>query len=718
MEKTNPGGDTQAAVQVSAEQLQRHAQLAAQLDDHSYRYYVLDAPTVSDAEFDQLMGQLRGLEQRYPQLATPDSPTQKVGGYASSVFTPVQHAAPMMSLDNAFTDEELAAWATRVARDTQEKLAYLCEPKVDGLAVALLYENSRLVRAATRGDGRVGEDVTDNVRTIASVPVHLHATKRNPVPQRIEVRGEVYIPVEAFAQLNAGLVEAGTAPFANPRNSAAGSLRQKDPKLSARRPLHLVVHGFGAYEPAPDAPAVGTQSEMYERMRAWGLPVSTRYEVKHSLEQVREYIVFYGEHRHEVEHEIDGVVVKIDDLALQARLGATSRAPRWAMAFKYPPQEATTKLLDIRVNTGRTGRVTPFAFLEPVKVAGSTVGLATLHNRNEVKRKGVLIGDTVVVRKAGDVIPEVLGPVVELRDGTQREFVMPTHCPECGTLLHEAKAGDVDLRCPNARSCPAQLRERLFHVAGRGALDVEALGYKTAVALLEAGLVADEGDLFTLTPEKLASATFFTRKGSTELTANAHKLLENLDAARTRPLWRYLVALSIRHVGPTAAQALAAQFGSVAAIEAASTEDLAAVGGVGQTTAESVRDWFGVDWHQAVVQKWLAAGVRLEQEPAADCGLKPLAGLTFVITGTLPGHSRDGAAEALTSRGGKLTNSVSKNTDFIVVGDNPGASKYDKAVKLGIPHLDAEAFDTLLREGPDVPSPGGAKFTRGKELDQ
>ncbi len=681
---------------------QQHAQLSTVLEEHTYRYYVLDAPTVSDAQFDQLMGQLRALEAQYPSLVSPDSPTQRVGGHASAVFTPVEHIEPMMSLDNAFSDEELTAWASRATRELpQPQVSYLCELKVDGLAVALLYENGRLVRAATRGDGRVGEDVTDNVRSIRGVPARLVGEH---VPERIQVRGEVYFPVQEFAQLNAALVQAGKAAFANPRNAAAGSLRQKDPKVSARRPLRLVVHGFGAYTPSPGAAEVASQSQMYALMADWGLPTSTRFEVKHSLDQVRAYIAHYQQHRHDIEHEIDGVVVKIDQLAWQRQLGATSRAPRWAMAYKYPPEEAVTKLLDIRVNTGRTGRVTPFAFLEPVVVAGSTVSLATLHNRNEVVRKGVLIGDTVVVRKAGDVIPEVLGPVVELRDGSQRAFVMPSTCPECGTALHEAKAGDVDLRCPNARSCPAQLRERLFHLAGRGALDIEALGYKTAVALLEAGLVTDEGDVFALTPQTLARSSFFTRKGTTQLTANAVKLLENLDSARHRPLWRYLVALSIRHVGPTAAQALAAQFPSVQAIQDASTDELAAVEGVGPTIADSIQQWFAVPWHCEVVAKWSATGVELAQAPAdpATSGPQPLAGLTVVITGTLPGYSREGAAEAVTSRGGKVTGSVSSHTDYVVVGDNPGATKYDKAVKLGIPQLDAQGFAALLNGGPEA----------------
>ncbi len=554
---------------------ERHRELSELVEDHRWRYYVLDRPTASDAEFDKLMGELEQLESDFPGLRTPNSPTQKVGGAVSTEFTAVEHRERMMSLDNAFAPEELHAWAQRLYREGGEGAEFLCELKVDGLAVNLTYEQGRLVRAATRGDGRVGEDVTPNVRTIEGVPERLAPTDAPAVPEMVEVRGEVFFPVAAFERLNEQLVESGKPPFSNPRNAAAGSLRQKSPKITASRPLRMVCHGLGArkgYEP-------DRQSESYAALAGWGLPVSDRARVVPDLEGVQEFIDFYAEHRHDVLHEIDGVVVKVDQVSLQRRLGSTSRAPRWAIAYKYPPEEVNTTLLDIRVNVGRTGRVTPFGVMEPVRVAGSTVEMATLHNASEVKRKGVLIGDTVVLRKAGDVIPEIIGPVVDLRDGTEREFVMPTECPSCGTPLAREKEADADIRCPNTRSCPAQLRERLFHVAGRGAFDIEVLGYEAANALLDAGVVDDEGDVFGLDEAALLTVGLFTKKDGT-LSANGARLLANLDEAKTRPLWRVLVALSIRHVGPTAAQSLARAFGSLDRIQAASVEDLAAVDGV------------------------------------------------------------------------------------------------------------------------------------------
>ena len=667
---------------------ERHGDLSRELDEHAYRYYVLDAPTVSDAEYDDLMHELEAIEEKYPALRTPDSPTQRVAGTYSTLFTPVEHVERMLSLDNAFTPEELQAWNTRLERLIGQGTGYVCEPKIDGLAVDLVYERGRLVRGATRGDGRTGEDVTPNLRTLDEVPVRL---KGNP-PELLEVRGEVFIPEAEFEQLNAALVEAGRPPFANPRNSAAGSLRQKDPRITASRPLRLLLHGIGArrgFEPA-------TQSDAYQAFAEMGLPVSDRVRVVATLKEVEEYIDYYREHRHDVGYQIDGVVVKLDALALQRRAGATAKAPRWAIAFKYPPEEVVTKLLDIRVNVGRTGRVTPFAFLEPAKVAGSTVGLATLHNQDEVRRKGVLIGDWIVLRKAGDVIPEVVGPVVARRDGSEREFKMPTKCPECKTPLVRPP-GEVDVRCPNSRSCPAQLRERLFHIGGRGALDIDVLGYEAAVALLSCGLVRDEGDLFSLDEQSLATCPFFTRKDG-NLTANAGKFLQALERARHRPLWRVLVALSIRHVGPEAARPLARQFGSIDAIAAASDEELAGVEGVGPTIAKSISDWFAVDWHRDIVERWRKAGVDLAEEVVAEAPGQ-LTGLTFVITGTLTGFSRDQATEEVTSRGGKVTGSVSRATNFVVVGDSPG-SKYDKAVQLGIPVLEEDAFVAVLENGP------------------
>ncbi|WP_036340053.1 NAD-dependent DNA ligase LigA [Modestobacter caceresii] len=684
--------DRQDVTEVPDEARTRHRDLSEELDRYAFAYYVQDAPLVSDGQYDELMGELKALEAAHPALLTPESPSQKVNGGFGATFAPVTHPERMQSLDNAFSSDELSAWAARAERDGAAGAGYLCELKVDGLAIDLVYERGRLIGAATRGDGTTGEDVTANVRTLAVVPQQLTG---DDVPEFLEVRGEVYFPVAAFAEVNAGLVEAGKPPFANPRNAAAGSLRQKDARETAKRPLSMVVHGIGArrgFEPA-------RQSEAYEQLRAWGLPVSERYEVVDDLTGVWAYIERYREQRHAVEHEIDGVVVKVDQVSLQRRLGSTSRAPRWAIAFKYPPEEATTKLHDIRVNVGRTGRVTPFAYMEPVKVAGSTVQLATLHNASEVKRKGVLIGDTVVIRKAGDVIPEVLGPVAAARDGSEREFVFPTHCPECGTELRPEKEGDADIRCPNARSCPAQLRERVFHVAGRGAFDIEVLGYEAATALLESRLLADEGDVFTLDEDALCRTDFFTKKDGT-LSANGKRLLANLQTRKDVPLWRVLVALSIRHVGPTAAQALAREFRSVDRLMAASEEELAAAEGVGPTIATAVRDWFTVDWHRDVVEKWRAAGVRLA-DPESDSGPGPLTGITVVVTGSLRDHSRDQAIAAIQERGGKVTGSVSKKTGFVVVGADPG-SKYDKAVAVKAPVLDDDGFTVLLEQGPDA----------------
>jgi DNA ligase (NAD+) len=710
--------DTAAGVPAApVEARERAAELTQRIDEAQYRYYVLDQPTISDAEYDRMMRELEQLEASYPELRTPSSPTQRVGGTYSTMFTPVDHLERMLSLDNAFTDEELAAWAHRVEREVGDAASFLCELKVDGLAVALVYERGRLVRGATRGDGRTGEDVTPNLRTLRDVPATLAG---DDLPELLEVRGEVFFPVADFEQLNVSLVEAGKAPFANPRNAAAGSLRQKDPRVTATRRLRMTVHGVGAVRGwRPER-----QSEQYQTMRRWGLPTSDRFRVVSGLDEVREYIGHYEQHRHDVEHEIDGVVVKVDELALQRRLGSTSRAPRWAIAFKYPPEEVTTKLREIGVNVGRTGRVTPFAVMEPVRVSGSTVERATLHNEHEVARKGVLIGDTVVLRKAGDVIPEIVSPVVDLRDGTERPFVMPTHCPECGTKLVRERESDVDIRCPNARSCPAQLRERLFHLASRAALDIEALGYVAAIALTrpdepETPPLRDEGDLFHLTVDDLAPVKmrrrnertgetelvpFFFTKGTAKVPPKPKKvvevLFEQLEAAKHRPLWRVLVALSIQHVGPTAAQALAREFRSLRRIEEASVEELAAVDGVGPTIAESIRDWFAEPWHREVVRKWRLAGVSFE-DAGAESGPRPLEGVTVVITGSLESYGRDAAIDAVQTRGGKVTGSVSKKTDFVVVGDNPG-SKYDKAVQLGVPVLDDAGFEVLLTQGPDA----------------
>ncbi|HEX6231974.1 MAG TPA: NAD-dependent DNA ligase LigA [Jiangellaceae bacterium] len=697
------------AADVPAEAREKHAELVEQVEEHRYRYYVLDRPIIADAHFDALFQELESLEEQYPALRTPDSPTQKVASTYSTDFAAVEHLTRMESLDNAFTEDELVAWSHRVEREVGTGAEYLCELKVDGLAVNLVYERGRLVRGATRGDGRTGEDVTPNLKTIEGVP---HRLSGDDVPPTLEVRGEVYFPVEDFEALNAALVEAGKAPFANPRNTAAGSLRQKDPRVTASRRLRMVCHGIGKR----DGFELNRHSEAYDALRRWGLPVSDRVRVVKTLEEVQEYAAYYGEHRHSVEHEIDGVVVKVDQIDLQRQLGSTSRAPRWAIAFKYPPEEVNTKLLDIRVNVGRTGRVTPYGVMEPVKVSGSTVENATLHNAQEVRRKGVLIGDTVVLRKAGDVIPEIVGPVVDLRDGAEREFVMPTECPACGTPLAPAKESDVDIRCPNTRSCPAQLRERLFHLASRGAFDIEVMGWEAAAALLDAGVVHDEGDVFDLTEDKLIGIPMFTRaatkaevqagRAERVLSANGERLLANLETVKSQPLWRVLVALSIRHVGPTAARALAMEFGSLDAIEEAASGGeagearLAAVEGVGPTIAASLREWFEVDWHRDIVRKWRAAGVRMADERDESVP-RTLEGLTVVVTGSLSGFSRDEAKEAILARGGKAAGSVSKKTSFVVAGESAG-SKLDKAIELGVPVLDEDGFRALLESGPDA----------------
>jgi DNA ligase (NAD+) len=670
---------------VPAKAAKRHAALSQELEDLAYRYYISNQPTVSDAEYDAKMRELTALEDSHPSLRTPNSPTQKVMETLSTDFAEVRHVQRLLSLDNVFTDEDFAAWAVRATREVPVP-AWLCELKIDGLAVDLVYEAGRLVRAATRGDGTTGEDITYNLRTIDTVPDQLVAKKP---PALLEVRGEVFLPHAAFEGINAALVAEGKAPFANPRNSAAGSLRQKDPRVTATRPLALTLHGLGARE-GFDPPS---QSAAYAALQEMGLPVSSRYEVVDDLDAVQRYVAYWGEHRHDIEHDIDGVVVKVDSLALQGRLGATSKAPRWAIAWKYPPEEVTTILNDITVNVGRTGRVTPFAVLQPVQVGGVTVGTATLHNEDEVRRKGVMIGDTVVVRRAGDVIPEVVGPVVDLRPKDAKPFVMPTECPECGTPLARAE-GEVDWRCPNTVGCPAQRREAVFHIAGRGALDIDGLGYETAIALLDNDRITDIGDVFALTPQKFEGLPGFAQK-------KIQQIMTGLDQARTRPLWRLLVGLSIRHVGPTAAQALAREFRSLDAIMAASAEELAAVDGVGPTIAKAAADWFADDGHKDIVSRLKAGGVQVEDEGEA-AGPGPLRGVTVVVTGSLVEFSRDGAADAVQALGGKVTGSVSKATDFVVVGESPGAAKYDKAVKLGLPLLDEAGFRVLLERGPDA----------------
>ncbi|MCD9198571.1 NAD-dependent DNA ligase LigA [Aeromicrobium wangtongii] len=688
---------------------QRHKELAETLMEHRERYYVEDSPTISDAEYDQLMRELEGLEEQLPELRTPDSPTQTVGGYASSSFAAYEHRERLLSLDNAFSIEELEAWHGRLIREGVDDAEFLCELKVDGLAISLTYENGRLTRGVTRGDGRVGEDVTNNVRTIKVIPHELTPSDEYPIPAYVEVRGEVFFPTKEFEEFNTAWAESGKTPFSNPRNAAAGTLRMKDSSVTASRPLSMVCHGLGYREGFnPER-----QSEAYDALKAWGLPTSDRAKVVKDLAAVEEFIAYYGEHRHDVVHEIDGVVVKVDQVDRQRRLGATSRAPRWAIAWKYPPEEVNTRLLDIRVNVGRTGRVTPYGVMEPIRVAGSTVEMATLHNQHEVKRKGVRIGDMVVLRKAGDVIPEIVGPVVALRDGSEREFVFPTECPSCGTPLAPSREGDKDIRCPNTRSCPSQLRERLTHVGGRGAFDIEVFGWEGATALLDAGVLTDEGGLFALTAEQLMGVPLYTRaakkkeieagSGDRVLSANGIALLKNLQTAKTQPLWRVLVALSIRHVGPTAARALAAHFGTMEAIEEVLTVDdpvqtLSAVDGVGPTIAEAVVDWFSVDWHADIVRQWRDAGVVMADERDESIP-RTLEGLTIVVTGSLERFTRDSVKETIIAHGGKASGSVSKKTDYVVVGDNAG-TKADKARDLGRPILDEEGFERLLAEGP------------------
>jgi DNA ligase (NAD+) len=680
----------------------RHAELSDLIKEAQFRYYVLDDPSFSDADFDVMLRELEALEEQHPELRTPDSPSQNIGGMVSTDFAAVDHLQRMESLDNAFTRDELQAWYARLGiADLASPGGLLCELKVDGLAINLRYENGRLTRALTRGDGRTGEDVTPNVKTIASIPHRLTQSAEYPIPTSIEIRGEVFLPPAAFEELNRSMSEAGRPMFANPRNAAAGSLRQKDPRVTATRALGMVCHGIGArlgFEP-------NSQSAAYAAMRAWGLPTSNRVRVLPDLAAVQEFIDYYGTHRHNVsEHEIDGVVVKVDAIAEQRRLGSTSRAPRWAIAFKYPPEEVNAKLIQILVNTGRTGRVTPFGRMEPTKVAGSTVEMATLHNAHEVKRKDVRPGDTVILRKAGDVIPEIVGPVLSLRPQGLPEWVMPTQCPSCDSALAEQKEGDKDLRCPNHRACPAQVTERVYHVAGRGAFDIEGLGYEAAVALLESAVIANEGDVFDLTEPQLLQVPLFTRAPKKDegerpvLSANGHKLLVNLQTAKAQPLWRVLVALSIRHVGPTAARALADEFGSMAAIRSATPEQLAETEGVGGTIAESVLEWFAESWHQEIVEKWTVAGVRMADE-RHQTEPQTLAGLTVVVTGGLQAFSRDGVKEVILAHGGKAASSVSKKTNYVVVGENAG-SKATKAEELGLAILTEDQFIRLLTGGP------------------
>jgi DNA ligase (NAD+) len=673
---------------MSAQIRHKIQELSEDIRDHQFKYYVLDAPTITDAAFDKLWNQLLALESEYPQYKLESSPTLEVGGGFATAFTQHDHIQKMMSLDNVFDSDELTTWFERIEK-AGVKNNWLCEVKVDGLAINLLYENGRLTRALTRGNGVTGEDVTLNIKTIKSIPTELTGKE---IPALLEVRGEVFFPLKSFDELNDSLEEAGKPRFANPRNAAAGSLRQKDPKITASRPLDVVVHGIGAVTGVN----FNLQSNAYELLKGWGLPTSSRYKVVANRKEVLTFIDEYEKNRHNVEHEIDGVVIKVNELDVQNTLGFTSRAPKWAIAYKYPPEEVSTKLLDIKVSVGRTGRVTPFAYMQPVKVAGSTVTNATLHNAQEIIRKGILIGDTVLIRKAGDVIPEVLAPVIEKRDGSEKAFVMPSKCPNCGSKLRAMSEGDVDIRCPNSQSCPAQVVERLFYIGSRSALDIDVLGYEAATALLADKLVTDEGDLFALTLKDLGKSDFFTKKdGSRSVIAD--RFVAGLEFAKTRPLWRILVALSIRHVGPTSAQALANKFGSITNIQKASAQELADIDGVGAVIADAIVEWFDIDWHKQIIKKWEKAGVSLVDAPKANIK-QTLAGLTIVVTGSLNDFKRDEITEAITSRGGKASASVSSKTDFVVAGEAAG-SKLEKAQELGITILDEAGFKVLLEKG-------------------
>jgi DNA ligase (NAD+) len=654
----------------------RVEELRERLNYHSYRYHVLDDPEIADVEYDELLTELRGLEERFPELITPDSPTQRVGATPADLFAPVQHRSPMLSLDNAFSREELEAWEQRVERVLGGQAAYSCELKIDGVAVALTYEDGVLTKGATRGDGRVGEDITANVRTVRTVPQRLLGS--DP-PNVLEVRGEIYLPVKAFEKLNDELLAAEQRPFANPRNAAAGSLRQKDPKVTATRPLSLWVHSFGY--------ADGIRFESHSAFLAWcrgaGLPVAPTGEVVDGLEGVVAYVERWQEQRHSVDWEIDGVVVKVDAIALQDELGATSHAPRWAIAYKFPPEERTTILREIGVHTGRTGVVTPFAFLEPVHVSGVTVTTATLHNEDEVRRKDVREGDTVIVRRAGDVIPEVVGPVLSKRKRGARRWKFPTECNSCGTTLVR-KEGEAYWRCPNKRGCPSQNVEWLSSFAGRGAMDIESLGYKTGWLLLDLGWVKDPGDVYSLTEEQLAQLPGFKDK-------RINNLLQAIEGSKDRPIWRLLCGLNIPHVGSTIAQLLARAFGSIDAIAAATEEQIDDVEGIGPEIASSVQTWFADKQNRKLLEKLRKAGVRMEDEAVEPVGEQPLAGLTMVLTGGLEAMSRDEAIAAAQAAGAKVASSVSKKTDFVVAGVNPG-SKLAKAEQFGVEIIDEKAF--------------------------
>lgn len=667
-------------------------QLAEQVRTHRERYYYGD-PTISDEEFDTLLAQLKELEKAHPEAVTGTSPTQEVAPAPPSAFNNVDHRERMLSLDNVFNAGDLEAWLTRTPAET-----YLTELKIDGASINLLYIDGKLELALTRGDGTTGEDITHNARTLDDIPDTLTGTEEFPVPELVEIRGEVFIQVEDFATMNAQRQAEGLKLFANPRNAAAGAMRQKNAADTAKRPLRLICHGIGAREGFN----VSSQHEAYRAIEAWGLPVSPYTKQLHSPKQVLKEVAYWGDHRHDAAHEMDGLVVKVDSLDEQLSLGTTSRAPRWAIAYKYPPEEAMTRLRNIRIGIGRTGRATPYAVMEPKYVAGSTVTMATLHNPTEAHRKGVLLGDTIMIRKAGEVIPEVLGPVEDLRDGTQREYLFSSVCPECGTPLAPSKEGDADWRCPNTRSCPGQLHTRLTYLAGRGAFDIDALGERAAYDLINSGVLPDESELFDLGEEDLKKTTAYSTKAGA-LNKAGETLLEKLEGAKQVELWRVIVALSIRHAGPTAAKALAAHYHSIPAISGASVAEMSTIDGVGEIIAKSVADWFTVAWHRNIVDKWAAAGVTMEEqapeqteEDLAQSSL--LEGLTIVVTGTLENFDRDSAKQAIESRGAKAAGSVSKKTSYLVAGEKAG-SKLTKAEDLGVPILNEAQFMKLLDDG-------------------
>jgi DNA ligase (NAD+) len=657
-----------------SEAKRRVEELRDQIDHHNWRYHVQDDPEISDAEYDELMRELRGLEEQFPELIVPDSPTQRVGGAPSELFAPVRHRTPMLSLDNAFSWEELNAWGKRVERALGRQADFVCELKIDGIAVAVTYENGAYTQGATRGDGYVGDDITANIRTIRTVPVRLRGKGH---PGVLEVRGEVYLPVKAFERLNEQLTEQGARPFANPRNAAAGSLRQKDPAITASRPLRLWCHGVGVSEGRRFA----RHSEALDQLGEWGLPVPPTTERVETLEEVFGFCERWQEHRHDVDYEIDGVVVKVDQIGLQEELGVTSKAPRWAIAYKFPPEERTTPLRGIFVHTGRTGVVTPFAQLEPVFVGGVTVTTATLHNEDEVKRKDVRPGDTVVVRRAGDVIPEVVGPVVSKRPKSARSWRFPMKCPSCGTALVREGAY---WRCPNRTGCPSQNIEWLFAFASRGAMDIDGLGYKTSLLLLDMGWVRDPADIYALTAEQLAQLPGFKEK-------KIDNLLSGIEASKDRPLWRLLVALNIPHVGSHTAQVLAEAFGSIDGLRKARVEDLEAVEEIGPIVARAVHAWFHDAGNRKLLDKLKRRGIRMADPPRKKRKAGPLTGKSIVLTGGLESMSREQATKAAQEAGARVASSVSKSTDFVVAGADPG-TKYDRAVQLGVEVIDEAEF--------------------------